>query len=300
MRCRSRTICWRWPRRKARGHARLIGVSNFPIADLERTFALLGDGAIATDQIEIHPYLQIPRLRDFARQRGLPLTAYQPLVKGEVSRDPVLARIGERHGVGAAAVGLAFLMAEGHIVIPASSSEANLRANFKALDVQALGRRDGRDPHARSRLSPHQPGKVTEVGRLGRTAVATNKAQLSAIYRDYIACLNQQDWPNLAQFVHDEVCHNGRRIGLSGYREMLEKDFREIPDLHFSIQLLISDPPHIASRLSFDCTPKGEFLGLQVNGKRVSFAENVFYEFRSEKIWQVWSVIDKAAIEAQL
>jgi predicted ester cyclase len=32
----------------------------------------------------------------------------------------------------------------------------------------------------------------------------------------------------------------------------------------------------------------------------VSFAENVFYEFRSGKVWQVWSVIDKAAIEAQL
>jgi predicted ester cyclase len=37
-----------------------------------------------------------------------------------------------------------------------------------------------------------------------------------------------------------------------------------------------------------------------VNGKRVSFTENVFYEFRADKIVQVWSAIDKAAIEAQL
>jgi len=126
------------------------------------------------------------------------------------------------------------------------------------------------------------------------------KADLSDIYRDYIACLNRQDWPNLERFVHDDVRHNARRIGISGYREMLERDFREIPDLHFDIQLLMCDPPHIASRLEFDCTPKGRFLGLDINGKRVSFAENVFYEFRSEKIRQVWSVIDKAAIEAQL
>ena len=27
------------------------------------------------------------------------------------------------------------------------------------------------------------------------------KADLSDIYRDYIACLNKQDWPNLGQFV---------------------------------------------------------------------------------------------------
>ena len=126
------------------------------------------------------------------------------------------------------------------------------------------------------------------------------KTDLSDVYRDYIACLNKQDWPKLGQFVDDEVIHNGRRLGLSGYREMLERDFDEIPDLYFNIQILISDPPYIASRLGFDCTPKGKFLGLPVNAKRVSFTENVFYQLRREKIEQVWSVIDKAAIEAQL
>jgi len=131
-------------------------------------------------------------------------------------------------------------------------------------------------------------------------AFAVTKADLSDLYRDYIACLNERDWLKLGKFVGENVCHNGRQIGLSGYREMLEKDFHEIPDLQFNIQLLISDPPYVASRLAFDCSPKGKFLGLDVNGKRVSFTENVFYEFRGAKIARVWSVIDKAAIEAQL
>jgi predicted ester cyclase len=123
---------------------------------------------------------------------------------------------------------------------------------------------------------------------------------LSALYRAYIACLNQQDWPNLGQFVDDNVSRNGERLGLSGYRQMLERDFDEIPDLRFNIDLLIADPPYVAARLVFECSPKGRFLGLDVNGRRVSFTENVFYEFRAGKIVQVWSVIDKAAIEAQL
>jgi predicted ester cyclase len=126
------------------------------------------------------------------------------------------------------------------------------------------------------------------------------KPDLPGVYRDYIACLNQQDWPKLEQFVGDDVDYNGQRIGLSGYREMLERDFHKIPDLYFNIQLLISDPPYVASRIAFDCTPRGKFLGLNVNGKRVSFTENVFYQFRRDKIEQVWSIIDKAAIEAQL
>lgn len=126
------------------------------------------------------------------------------------------------------------------------------------------------------------------------------KADLSSIYRDYIACLNRQDWAQLGQFVTGDVRHNEQPLGLSGYRAMLERDFHEIPDLRFDIELLMSDPPYIASRLRFECTPNGEFLGLAVNGRKVSFSENVFYLFRDAKIWRVWSVIDKAAIEAQL
>ncbi|TKB29557.1 MAG: ester cyclase, partial [Mesorhizobium sp.] len=59
------------------------------------------------------------------------------------------------------------------------------------------------------------------------------KSDLSDLYRGYIACLNKQDWPNLGRFVHDEVTHNGRKLGLSGYLEMLVRDFDEIPDLYF-------------------------------------------------------------------
>lgn len=127
-----------------------------------------------------------------------------------------------------------------------------------------------------------------------------NEPSLSAVYRDYIACLNRQDWVELGRFVRDDVRHNGRSFGLTGYRVMLEGDFDAIPDLHFQIALLVAETPYVASRLRFDCTPKAMLFGLPVNGKRISFCENVIYEFRERKIAKVWSVIDKAAIEAQL
>jgi predicted ester cyclase len=123
---------------------------------------------------------------------------------------------------------------------------------------------------------------------------------LTRVYREYIACLNAQDWPALGRFVHENVSHNGNRIGVAGYRQMLERDFVEIPDLCFTIELLVADSRYVASRLRFDCTPRKRFVNLDVDGTRVSFAENVFYEFRERKIIQVWSIIDKTAIEAQL
>ncbi len=126
-----------------------------------------------------------------------------------------------------------------------------------------------------------------------------DSSSLSNLYRAYIDCLNRQDWEALGQFVDDEVEHNGRPLKLSGYRDMLVRDFEDIPDLRFNIQLLASSPPLIAARLAFKCSPKGKFLGLNVDGRVVSFAENVFYEFKRSKIAAVWTVIDLGAIEAQ-
>ncbi len=130
--------------------------------------------------------------------------------------------------------------------------------------------------------------------------VPVTEPALSGPYREYIACLNKQDWSALTRFLHDDVRHNGRALGLAGYRAMLEADFDAIPDLHFRIEILVADAPYVASRLRFDCTPRALFLDLPVNGKRISFCENVIYEFRDGKIAEVWSVLDKAAIEAQL
>jgi predicted ester cyclase len=181
----------------------------------------------------------------------------------------------------------------------APAREPGLAPTFETARMQY---RCGQAITARARVRCHQLRVQTVDAAFLETAgaIAMTGADLCDVYRRYIACLNRQDWAKLEQFVDDDVHYNGRRIGLSDYRKMLERDFCEIPDLHFNIQLLISDPPSIASRLVFDCTPKGKFLGLDVNGRRVSFGENVFYEFRREKIAQVWSVIDKGAIEAQL
>jgi predicted ester cyclase len=122
---------------------------------------------------------------------------------------------------------------------------------------------------------------------------------LPDLYHAYIDCLNRQDWAELGRYVDDAVEHNGRPLGLPGYRDMLIKDFEDIPDLRFAIDFLVCEPPRVAARLLFNCTPRGRFLGVRVDGRRISFAEHVFYEYRGTKIASVRSVIDKAAVEAQ-
>ena len=119
-------------------------------------------------------------------------------------------------------------------------------------------------------------------------------------YHQYIACLNARDWERLGEFVTDGVIHNGRRLGVDGYRAMLEENCRDIPDLQFETNIVVADEGHIASRIRFSCAPSGEFLGLPLNGRRIVFYEHAFYALVGGKIAEVFSVIDKTGIEAQL
>jgi len=127
-----------------------------------------------------------------------------------------------------------------------------------------------------------------------------DKLEISQKYRGYIDCLNQRDWSRLSNFVSEQARYNGEMIGLSGYIRMLERDTAAIPDLVFKIDFLVADPPSIGARLLFNCTPTGELFGLAVDGRRVTFTENVFYRFEGDRIESVWSVIDQAAVRLQL
>lgn len=115
---------------KSQGLTRQIGVSNFPIRHLEQAIATVGAGEIATQQIEIHPFLQNRRVVAFCREHGLHLTAYMPLAYGKVMQEPVLQRIAAQHGVTPAQLTLDWLRQQGFAVIPSSTKRANLEANL--------------------------------------------------------------------------------------------------------------------------------------------------------------------------
>jgi len=51
------------------------------------------------------------------------------------------------------------------------------------------------------------------------------KAELSDVYRDYIACLNKQDWPKLELFVHENVSYNGQGSGYQVIAKCWRKTF---------------------------------------------------------------------------
>lgn len=121
---------------KKQGLTREIGVSNFTVALMKEAIAAVGAEHIATNQVELHPYLQNRVVADFAKQHGIKITSYMTLAYGEVLKDPVIEQIAQRHNATPAQVTLAWAMQLGYAVIPSSTKRANLEGNLKAKDLK--------------------------------------------------------------------------------------------------------------------------------------------------------------------
>jgi len=121
---------------KQQGLTKQIGISNFTIALMKEAIEAVGAENIATNQIELHPYLQNRKVAEFAQQNGIQITSYMTLAYGEVLKDPVIEQIAKRHDATAAQVTLAWAMQLGYAVIPSSTKRSNLESNLKARDLK--------------------------------------------------------------------------------------------------------------------------------------------------------------------
>lgn len=121
---------------QAQGLTRQIGVSNFNTALLQEAIAAVGARQIATNQVELHPYLQNRKLVDFARSHGIHTTSYMTLAYGKALADPVIQAMAAAHGATPAQVVLAWALQLGHAVIPSSTQRAHLQSNLQAQQLR--------------------------------------------------------------------------------------------------------------------------------------------------------------------
>ena len=120
---------------KKEGLTREIGISNFTIPLMERAIAAVGAEQIATNQIELSPYLQNKKVAAWAKAHGIPVTSYMTLAYGKALEDEAIARIAAKHQATPAQVILAWALALGYAVIPSSTKRANLQSNLQAQQL---------------------------------------------------------------------------------------------------------------------------------------------------------------------
>ena len=120
---------------KTRGQIRHWGVSNLDTSDMDELSEAPEGGQCAANQV----YYSLGQrgvefsLLPWLRRQGMPAMAYCPIAQGALAGNTVLASLGERHGVSAAQMALAWVMAQpGVMAIPKAVQEAHLRDNFAA------------------------------------------------------------------------------------------------------------------------------------------------------------------------
>jgi len=140
------------------GRAKAIGVSNFTVETLTRLMDET-DVIPCINQIELHPYLQQQKMREFHDKNGILTEAWGPIGQGQgLLQEPALAVLSDKHGRTPAQIVLRWHIQLGNVVIPKSVTPSRLKENFSVFDfildhedmaaIGALnaGRRLGPDP----------------------------------------------------------------------------------------------------------------------------------------------------------
>ncbi|NBD25200.1 aldo/keto reductase [Paenibacillus glycinis] len=117
------------------GRVKAIGVSNFQVHHLEE---LMRDATVKpmVNQVEYHPRLTQKELLRFAKEQGIQLEAWSPLMQGELLDNPALLGLAAKYGKSVAQVILRWDLQHGVVTIPKSTKAHRIAENAAIYDFE--------------------------------------------------------------------------------------------------------------------------------------------------------------------
>jgi diketogulonate reductase-like aldo/keto reductase len=136
---RNRKLCWEALEKfHKEGKAKSIGVSNWNEQHLED---LKSDGITVVphvNQIEMSPYTIWTKLVEYCKANNITVQAYSPLGSsgGGPLKDPVVVELAEKYKKNPGQLVLRWLVQQGIVVLPRSSSQARIQSNMDVFDFE--------------------------------------------------------------------------------------------------------------------------------------------------------------------
>lgn len=117
------------------GKVRAIGVSNF-YPDRFLDLCHFVEVKPAVNQVETHVFQQQTVAKEYMKKNGTQIMSWGPFAEGknDYFNNPVLKRIGEKHGKTVAQTALRFLLQSDVILIPKSTHKNRMEENFNIFD----------------------------------------------------------------------------------------------------------------------------------------------------------------------
>lgn len=114
---------------------RAIGVSNFKEHHLEEIFKNC-EIIPMINQVEFHPELTQPELREFCNSRNIVLEAWSPLMRGKVLSIELLKELSRIYNKTIPQIVLRWNIQLGVVTIPKSVTKERIRENFDVFDFE--------------------------------------------------------------------------------------------------------------------------------------------------------------------
>jgi len=121
------------------GLVRSIGLSNFTIEQTESILKICRIRPVML-QVEVHPFLQNTKLREWHKKQGIQVTAYSPLgnISGKLEDTPLnhetIKSIAIKHGKTAGQILIRWSIQSGNICIPKTAREKRMHENADVFD----------------------------------------------------------------------------------------------------------------------------------------------------------------------
>ncbi len=90
----------------------------------------------AVDQVEWHPWLQLPDLYEYSRVNKIQLEAWGPLIQGQGGSIPEVVQIGEKYGKSWAQVLIRWELQREVVTIPKSNTPSRILENADVFDFE--------------------------------------------------------------------------------------------------------------------------------------------------------------------
>jgi diketogulonate reductase-like aldo/keto reductase len=88
------------------------------------------------NQVEWHPWLQLPKLVRFCRKHSIQLQAWAPLIEGQGLTIPTIVEMGKKYGKSPAQVIIRWDLQRKVVTIPKSVTPARIQENAEVFDFE--------------------------------------------------------------------------------------------------------------------------------------------------------------------
>lgn len=125
-------------------------------------------------------------------------------------------------------------------------------------------------------------------------------AENEALAKKYIDAYNNQDLNTLEEILANSFNLNGENIDRNEFLSIVQGYWEAFPDIELQPTHVVGADEYVTVRMDFSGTGEGEYLGYNVDGKKVESSEIMLFHVNNGQLDEYWDEWDALGFWEQL